>query len=145
MRKLRVLTLILGLLSISLGGSIYLFFRSEKLPMFEWVKAMGIYDLISSMRIENCDGGWLIYSLPDGLWLFSYILIMAALWSFDEKRTMLYSVPLVIIAIGSESLQYFHLISGTFDVIDLLCYIGANVFGFVYVKIIINNLKLNKR
>lgn len=145
MRKLRVLTLILGLLSITLGGSIYLFFRSEKLQMFEWLKAMEIYDSISAMRMESCDGGWLIYSLPDGLWLFSYILIMAALWSFDEKRTTLYSVPLVVIAIGSELLQFFHLISGTFDVIDLLCYIGASIFGFVYVKNIINNLKLNEQ
>lgn len=139
------MTWVLGLLAITLGGSIYLFFRSEKLLMFEWLKKMGIYDSISAMRIETSDGGWLIYSLPDGLWLFSYILIMAALWSFEEKRTMLYSVPLVVIAIGSELLQFFHLISGTFDVIDLLCYIGACIFGFVYVKIIINKLKRNKR
>lgn len=144
MRKLRVLTLIIGLLSIILGGSIYLFFRSETLLMFGWLKSMGIYDAISAMRTETCDGGWLIYSLPDGLWLFSYILIMSALWSFDVRKTMLYSAPLVIIAIGSELLQLPHLISGTFDVIDLLCYIGASIFGCVYIKIIINFLKRNK-
>lgn len=141
MNRLRILTVGCGLLSIVFGGCLYLLYRSETLLIFKWIKVMGIYDFISVLRPDNGINSWFVYSLPDGLWLFSYIMIISAIWCFDIRKSLLYSVPLVIIAIGSEILQIPHIVSGTFDFIDLWCYIVATILGYVYMIIINNKLK----
>lgn len=145
MRKCKVLTVLLGISSFFIGGGLYLLYRSESLRMFTSIKAMGMYDLVSAIRPHEGLDCWIIYSLPDGLWLFSYILLMAALWNFDTRNTWLYSTPLVVIAIGSEILQIPHIVSGTFDWVDLLCYLGATLLGYVYIKIINNHLNRIKQ
>ena len=87
MIKCQILTVVLGLIVIVLGGSLYIFYRSESLALFEWVRAVGMYDWVDSMRPEEDIDSWLVYSLPDGLWLLSYILFMAALRNFDIRES----------------------------------------------------------
>lgn len=130
-----MLTMILGVLSLTTGGVLYILYRSETLILFGWIKTLGLYDIVSNLRPSNGSDSWLVYSLPDGLWLFAYILLMGALWNFDTLKSLLYSAPLVVIGIGSELLQIHHIVRGTFDIVDLLCYIVAIVFGIIYIKI----------
>ena len=127
--------MILGVLSLTTGGVLYILYRSETLILFGWIKTLGLYDIVSNLRPSNGSDSWLVYSLPDGLWLFAYILLMGALWNFDTLKSLLYSAPLVVIGIGSELLQIHHIVRGTFDIVDLLCYIVAIVFGIIYIKI----------
>lgn len=135
MNVCRALTIILGLLSLTTGGILYILYRSETLILFKWVKALGLYDIVSDLRPSKSSDSWLVYSLPDGLWLFAYILLMGALWNFDSRKSLLYSAPLVVIAIGSELSQMHHITKGTFDIVDLLCYIVATIAGTIYIKI----------
>lgn len=130
----RIMTMLLGMLSLFVGGSLYLMCRSDSLVMFSWCKNLGIYDMVLSLRPEESLGGWVVYSLPDGLWLFSYILLMGSIWNFNLKQSCYASCPLAVIAIGSELLQIPGWIPGTFDVADLLCYLSACGLGYVYLK-----------
>ena len=138
MLKKRIITMLLSFSILFIGGGLYLMCRSERLVMFDWCKAIGIYPLIQQLRPKGNFDSWLVYSLPDGLWLFSYIILMGAIWAFDMRQSLLCSAPLIVIAIGSEVLQLPHIVRGTFDVIDLLCYIAGSVSGIIYIK------KLNK-
>lgn len=134
MYKKRIVTLILSLTTLFFGGGLYLMCRSEHLVMFDWCKAIGIYPFIQQLRPQSCFDSWIVYSLPDGLWLFSYIILMGAIWAFDMHKSLLCSSPLIVIAIGSELLQIPHIVKGTFDVIDLLCYIAGSSIGIFYIK-----------
>lgn len=138
MLKKRIVTMLLSFSTLFIGGGLYLMCRSERLVMFDWCKTIGIYPLIQQLRPKGDFDSWLVYSLPDGLWLFSYIILMGAIWAFDMRKSLLCSAPLIVIAIGSEVLQLPHIVRGTFDVIDLLCYIAGSVSGIIYIK------KLNK-
>ena len=138
MYKKRIDAIILSFITLFIGGGLYLMCRSESLVMFDWCKAIGIYPFINQLRPQGDFDSWWFYSLPDGLWLFSYIILMGAIWAFDMRKSLLCSVPLIVIAIGSELLQLLHIVRGTFDVIDLLSYIAGSVIGFFYIK------KLNK-
>jgi len=90
--------------------------------------------MVLNLRPKESLGGWVVYSLPDGLWLFSYILLMGCIWNFNLKRSFYASFPLAFIAIGSELLQILGWVPGTFDVVDLLCYLAACGLGHVYLK-----------
>jgi len=132
--RYRLFTLLLSLLFLFIGGSLYLMYRSDSLVMFGWCKTLGIYDMVINLRPKESLKGWIVYSLPDGLWLFSYILLMGSIWNFNLKRSFYASAPLIVIAIGSELLQIPEWVPGTFDVVDLLCYLAACGLGYVYLK-----------
>lgn len=134
MYKKRIITLMLSATTLFLGGGLYLMCRSEHLVMFDWCKTIGIYQFIQQLRPQGNFDNWIVYSLPDGLWLFSYIILMGAIWAFDIRKSLLCSAPLIVIAIGSELLQIPHIVRGTFDVIDLLCYITGSLIGIFYIK-----------
>ena len=82
--------------------------------------------MIDSLR--NSVQGWNIsdfvkFSLPDGLYCAAYILIIDAIWHYDNgivKNIVISLVPFA--TISSEVLQYFGLVKGTFDIYDLTCY-----------------------
>ena len=74
---------------------------------------------------------FVLYSLPDGLYCASYILIMDAIWHREKgivKNLIISIIP--IITISSELFQYLGVVKGTFDIYDLMCYI---VPPFIYI------------
>ena len=72
--------------------------------------------------------------MPAGLWLFSYLFIIDSVWG-NYKRSVYkcFLCTLPIMAITSELLQYFGILSGTFDFLDLMSYISA-IFLFIFIK-----------
>ena len=78
-----------------------------------------------SLRPQAHYDNWLVYSLPDGLWMLAYVLLMGAIWNFHVKKSLLVTLPLAVVAIGSELLQIPRWIPGTFDIVDLFCYLMA--------------------
>lgn len=119
----------LSLICLLIGGLIYLAYRPSNLLMFDWVDALGLNQQISVLRnyfssVVLPDG--IIYNIPSMMWLFSYMLIIDTIWGNEKKleyHLYLYSVPVLIII--AEILQFFGLVSGTFDILDIIGYCGA--------------------
>ena len=134
---LKAIKILISFFSLSVGGLIYIGWRSKTLSMFCWfdnLQLSGFIERIRSVCARYDVSDWVKYSLPDGLWLFSYLLLIDTIW--NEKETLSYKIYLWIlpvIAISTEILQIFAIVPGVFDFSDLLCYLGA-VVVFLLIK-----------
>ena len=137
--KNRIIKITLSLLMLCIGGLIYIGFRDESLLMFDWFENIGISHHIKLFRgIFDTEWmcSWVKYSLPDGLWLIAYMLIIDAIWNGSNSISFyifIYTLP--FFALLSEILQYFGLFSGVFDWIDVICYSLA-ILLYILIKII---------
>lgn len=108
--------------------------------MFDWFQAIGLGDFVAQLKIYGLSFGpipdWIKFSLPDGLWVFSYVLAMSALWNFDIKSHWGIIGVIPVIAIISEYLQYFGVIGGGFDTRDVAFYCIATIIGCIYTILI---------
>jgi hypothetical protein len=138
------------LASLLLAGAIYLFFRDPELIFFGWIDQLGLsgtIDALQSSLSEIADSlpSWSIYSLPDGLWLFSYMCLMLFIWRKSLTNAALFWVFLLpafafILEIG-QGMNWF---SGTFDIIDVLFYCFATLLPFVLYRKRINFIPNSK-
>ena len=125
------------LFTLILGGLIYLSFRQDTLIMFRWLDSIHLSPVISELRsvtlpISEHLPDWFLYSFPDGLWLFSYLSILLVVWdNVVSKHNLPWLLLVPILAIFSEIGQYFNIIYGTFDISDLLFYLGGTVLPFL--------------
>ena len=115
-----------GVLLLICGCAIYLLFRSRSLNIYQWCCALGLTSIIERFRriVQDWNVPDIIrFSLPDGMYCAAYILIVDAIWYKEQSVQKYVVIALVpIITIGSELLQNFNLVRGTFDVFDLVCY-----------------------
>lgn len=121
---------VIGTLSILIGGLIYLIFRDNNLIMFSWIKYLGMEEYLNNIRLAYGDYSiytWVKYNLPSSLWLFSYLFITKGIWHSQSKNILYYLFLSVvpIMAFGSELLQLFSIIPGTFDSADMIGYMLA--------------------
>jgi hypothetical protein len=137
-KKQFILQSILSFLLLGIGGSIYLLFRPKTLLMFKWFESLGLSeyidrfrDMVSHITLNHIT----LYSLPDGLWLASYIIVVNTIVSKSNKHNLLFwSFLLPFIAIVFELLQIPGVIPGVFDVFDLVCYITPLIIYLIYLK-----------
>jgi hypothetical protein len=110
--------------------------------MFTWFQNAGFKGVktIRELAVTQDIPNWVKYSLPDALWVYSFTCFMLITW--DHKFTR-QSVAWLLIApmsgIVSEIGQAFQLISGTFDLMDLILILIAATLPFI---LIIKNNKL---
>jgi len=137
--------IILGVLFLICGCTIYLLFRSKTLYIHQWGHALGLSNTIDTLRkhVESWNVSEFVkFSLPDGLYCAAYILIMDAIWHNDNRKIKYFVMSLVpFVTISSELLQYFGLVKGTFDLYDLMCYM---IPPMIYIIYIYNSLMFNK-
>jgi hypothetical protein len=75
---------------------------------------------------------WIIYSLPDGLWVYSFSAMLYLIWNENYKSIQkILFLPFIVLC-GMEILQFLKIINGTFDIIDVF------VSLIMYVLLIIN-------
>jgi hypothetical protein len=80
--------------------------------------------------------GFIRNHLSDGLWAYALISSILVIWNRQINR---YWITLAFfIFIGFESLQYFHLINGTFDLWDILVYLIFSGLAIVLNKFFIS-------
>ena len=126
------------------GGLIYVFFRTSSLLMFSWYKNIGLGEVLSRLRkstipIAGFIPDWILYSLPDGLWIFSYVCLILFIWKNSVSlRNIFWILIIPGLAISSELCQRFTFITGTFDWTDLLLYIFGMTLPFIFFKKSIN-------
>jgi hypothetical protein len=111
-----------------LGVLIYVLFRSNKLYVNKWLLNHTLGFELQRIRtftlsIRDYLPEWLIYSLPDALWMLSLSTLIYNIWKDESKKNqILWSLFPPIIAISWEVAQRLKLINGTFDWVDLLFY-----------------------
>jgi glycopeptide antibiotics resistance protein len=79
---------------------------------------------------------WVLYSLPDGLWVYSFSAMLYIIWKESIIRNKVIIMPFLIL-LTSEMLQYLKIINGTFDISDIF-------ISFIMSVLLIINLKLYK-
>jgi len=107
----------LSLLSVFLGGIIYILFRTS-VPVFfrlfayigmeQWIEKTRNSTLILSRHLPE----WLVFSLPSGLWAFAYSILITGIWWKNKSHIKYFwfaSIPLLIL--GWEVFQYYGIIS----------------------------------
>ena len=124
---------------IILGLFIYIVYRSNDTIIFYWFSCIGIEFIIDSIR--NSDifflniPFWLKYNFPDGLWVYSLINIFLFIWIDDINKHNFYYVYIsVLIACICEILQFYNIIPGTYDFIDILFYLFFGFLPFLFIS-----------
>lgn len=117
---LRYTLIITSLLS---GLFLYLGFRATNTPIYRWVKDLGFENEISYLRTTLQDvylPDWFIYSMPDGLWMFAFVLTVLSIWNYKlDKISGVWIVSAILCGLGFEIMQKFIKGMGVFDWTDL--------------------------
>ena len=119
----------LGIISLAIGGLVYLCFRPDYLIMFDWAKILGMEYYLNDLRgysnsFDVYLPDWTIYSAPNGLWVFSFSMFMLSVWGYNLSSLAISWVLILLgISIVSEMMQFFRIIPGTFDPVDIAAYI----------------------
>ncbi len=125
---MRKYNIALSIVPLIIGGMLYLGYRSQELLMFRWANFLGLSCFVSSWRkfcFQYPLPEWCYYALPDGLWMLSYILLINLIWDDRTWKSRIWRYALPAIAITSELLQLLNPYFGTFDIMDIVCYLGA--------------------
>lgn len=137
---IKIKALITPLITLFLGGLIYICFRVETLKMFSWFNLIKLSKVIYNVRnyslnISLLIPNWIKFSLPDGLWLFSFISLMLVIWNNEiNYRNLFWLIGLPLIALLSEIGQSISIVRGTFDWNDITMYLIAFTLPFVINK-----------
>src|SRR5687767_7235487 len=75
------------------GGLIYICWRDPTLLMFKWFGTVGLTTLVNELRDAWGPGGaslpgWVLYSLPDGLWVYAVTAFMAHVWRGSRSSVL---------------------------------------------------------
>lgn len=103
------------------GILIYIFGGYDVYYFLKWFKI----ELPNTLKLSS----WLIFNLPDGLWLFSLINVFIFIWKDDHLNFFKWSLFTLFFSISSEFLQKIELIHGTFDLNDIFTYLIAFLFS----------------
>lgn len=108
-----------------IGGMIYVLYRPESLLLFRVTYALGITPLIDMLRSHISRfmlPSFMINSLPAGLWTASYLLMMFVTTKSHTRRfRLMIALPLPLMAIVLEIMQFLGWCPDTFDIYDLVC------------------------
>lgn len=117
--------MVLGFLLLACGCSIYMIFRNQDIVLNKWCQSLGIADFVEPMRMAVKDShvpDFILYSLPDGLYCASYILLMDAAWEGKRLSRNIAVALIPSVAIMHEIAQGIGWARGTFDICDLIFY-----------------------
>ena len=122
----RTLHLLLSLAVVFLGGMLYLLFRPVEPLFFTWFGFSNEGGWLINLRTHTLPlspllPGWLIFSLPTGLWAMAYTLLICTLWNGSKSgHRYFWYLSLPVFLFGIEFIQRTSLLRGTFCWEDIL-------------------------
>jgi hypothetical protein len=123
------------------GAAIYTCWRKPTLLVFTWYREIGLDSVVKHVRllahpVYPLIPKWILFSLPDGLWVYAWTAFMALVWHRVERSLVreLWICGGVALAAGGEFGQLARIVPGTFDSIDLVVYLAAFVSAPLLVK-----------
>ena len=136
-----------AILTVILGGLIYIIFRTDSLLMFRWFEQLQISDYVYKIRESGIFSflGYnktIINTVPGGLWAFSYTAFILLIWNMKiTSHNIIYFIFIPAAGIVSEIFQLTGTIRGTFDYIDIISYaLGAGLPLLIHIRKIKFNL-----
>ena len=128
-----------ALLTMLVGGLLYVLWRSDSLFMFGWFRSLGAERIVAGLRAaarpyRNNVPDWAIYSLPQGLWCFSGLIALRAIWQRvpDSPGLYIWSVAFAVACFTLEWGQLLGMVPGQFDRVDLAFLAAASVTACYY-------------
>ena len=113
---------IFSLLLFLIACWLYVAFRSTDMVLYNWLGIDCSNHLFQLFRVTDYQpASWLIYNLPDCLWLLSFLLFMESIWG-DDKLKWVFVSGLISFAYIIEILQCLHAFPGTGTALDFICY-----------------------
>lgn len=126
------------ILPLIIGAFLYIYFRNDSIIFKRSINLELIKGDSKKIEIYHPKvADWIIYSLPDGLWVYSFSAVLYSIWgkNFSGIKIIIF-IPFVVLCI-LETLQYFKIITGTFDFMDIF-------ISFIMSILLIINFKLFK-
>ncbi|MBO7145864.1 MAG: hypothetical protein J6W13_13720 [Salinivirgaceae bacterium] len=120
-----VLQLCSAILLLAASGLIYILFRPDTTLLFCTLVKAGFAESLYQLRAAASVGlpYWVVYCLPNALWVAAYILITdMVLTGWTMRPKLLTASVIMIVGVASEMLQSAALLPGTFDVADIVAY-----------------------
>lgn len=113
-----------AIVSLIAGCLVYLFFRQDILAVHwignpKWIEPFRINIGYDGNILTYC----LLYCLSDALWFFSLLILQ---FQFYDRSVVLCKILLyltIALPFVLEILQYFKIITGTFDILDIMFYL----------------------
>lgn len=129
----KVYGLIFPLLPVLIGGLLYICFRNENILLFSWIRFVNIdYSFLRHIVIaDNLISSYIIYSLPNGLWVLSGLLLLKYFLKNENRVYLFYATVFILISISIEVCQLYGIVPGTFDILDLVTIIIFSIIGFL--------------
>ena len=141
---IKTCTFCIAFLCVFMCGMMYISFRPDTLKMFHFFKVFGVLDFLEELQHNPARvPSWMLYNLPDGIWLFAYSILIGSFWNFKIKDCWMFILVMPSICIPHEILQGLGIMHGTYDSSDVLAYILAIISGFSYVYLA-HNLAFKK-
>ena len=134
----RIKMLLLCLLSLTIGVIIYTYYRSD-------TYIGNLASEILNVKYKTEDRFTIIsYYIPDYLWAFSLCSGLFAIYPLKSKHGFWWGAVTFIYGVAWEFMQYSSLVSGTFDIVDIIMYFTA-ASSVVSINILFNKEKKNEK
>lgn len=113
-------------LPTALGTCVYIGWRSTDLLVFRWMEFCGLNYLVlrSTMTLPD----WLLYSFPDGCWVYATTSWILIIW----KRFNFWTYLAVVLAVGAECGQHVGIVQGTYQTLDIVFYIAGFILAGMF-------------
>ena len=136
-RTIVQLNIFLVFVPMLLGGLIYIFYRPLNLKMFSWFTSLKLLDSILQIReliYKNSINlpKWIVYSLPNALWVFSGIITFQFIWQENITQLVFWVSLFSFISVMFELLQLGNIIPGNFAICDIVLIIMSIILANIY-------------
>lgn len=123
------------------GALIYILFRKESLTVFLWIENISLLDEVMFIRsllseTKKKIPEIILYSLPDGIWVYSATYFMIAIWKNNLKDISAWFwifVPFIC-SIVAELLQSVQVVEGSYCSYDMMFYVSFFVLALINIK-----------
>ncbi len=140
----RYITACISIIIFLFACMIYISNRSFDMILYKWLN-INTGNVIFSYLQQHAIPlpNWALYNLPDGLWLFSYTLLIDAIWSKNNIKYYFIGIITLLILI-LEIAQMMHIFPGTGDILDIASYLIALIIYSLYNIITYRYEKISK-
>ena len=126
-KKHVAISLIGSIVFLCIGISIYLLYRIMPPMLIKFCVFLDIIDSVNDLRVVTygqITNQFILFSLPDLMWSCASLAFLYGLTvGLQIIHRIIWALPLFIASVGTEVAQGLNLLPGTFDWLDIICYV----------------------